>query len=63
MNQYDSGTLKQRDSQDNRLRAIYSGGLGRLFCDTTVAVLVPFAFTAHVNQLLAEADQQLETQQ
>ncbi len=60
--QYESSNQQQRDAQDGYLRRNYSRGVGRLFWDT-MARQVTNPFTAHVNQLIAEADQQQETQQ
>ena len=62
--QYETATQEQRITQDRRLRDIYSEGVGRLFWDTVPMGrqgIIPF--TDHVNQLIAEADQQQEIQQ
>jgi hypothetical protein len=58
--QYETANQAQQIDQDDRLRAIYSRGVGRLFWDN-FATRRSIPFIAHVNQLLAEADQ--ETQQ
>ncbi len=61
--QYETATTQeQRNDQNARLRAIYVSGVGRLFWDN-FAPQSPIAFAIHVNQLIAEADQQQETQQ
>ncbi len=60
--QYESATQVQRSEQERRLLAVYAGGVGRLFWDNFGA-RNPIPFTDHVNQLIAEADQQQETQQ
>ena len=61
--QYESSNQNQRNdlSITATLRDAYSSGVGRLFWDN-FPVIYP-GFANHVNQLLAEADQQQETQQ
>ncbi len=61
--QYETATTQeQRNDQNARLRAIYVSGVGRLFWDNfQPQAAIPFH--DHVNQLIAEADQQQETQQ
>ena len=60
--QYATETHEQRNTQDRRLRAIYSSGVGRLFWEN-FGRQINLPFSHHVNQLIAKADQQLETQQ
>ena len=57
--QYVTANQEQRSEQDNRLRAVYSRGVGRLFWDN-FARPQSSPFAEHVNQLLAEADQELQ---
>ena len=59
--QYESSNQKHRNDFDLPLQDAYSSGVGRLFWDN-FPVIYP-GFSAHVNQLIAEADQQQETQQ
>ncbi len=62
--QYETATQEQRNTQDSRLRAIYSSGVGRLFWDNFPRArqgAEPFAH--HVNQLIAEAHQQQRSRQ
>ena len=61
--QYDSSNQEQRRTLDGPLRGVYARGVGRLFWDMRSVVLRDDAFSHHVNQLIAEADQQQETQQ
>ena len=59
---YESATQEQRGSLEFPLRVNFSSGLGRLFWDTLPAGRQGTSpFSAQVNQLIAEADQ--ETQQ
>jgi len=60
--QYETANQEQRLDQYDRLRAIYSRGVGRLFWDNfgRRAVRARSPFTEHVNQLLAEADQEAQ---
>ena len=60
---YETATPAQRNTQTGRLRMVYSSGLGRLFWEHSFARDAPSPFTTHVNQLIAEADQQQEAQQ
>ena len=60
--QYETATTQEQlNTQNARLRAIYVRGVGRLFWDNFQQAAIPF--TDHINQLIAEADQQEETQQ
>ena len=61
--QYETASHKQRIAQDIPLLLNYSRGLGRLFFETSFARQMPGPFADHLNQLIAEADQQQETQQ
>ena len=62
--QYESSNQQQRDAQDGYLRRNYSRGVGRLFWETSpMGWQGTNPFTTHVNQLIAEADQQQEAQQ
>ena len=60
--QYETGSQEQRIDGDEKLGAVYSREVGRLFWDN-FARQQSNPFTAHVNQLLAEADKQVEAQQ
>ncbi len=62
LTQYMTTTGVQHSALDPALRAVYTTGVGRLFWDN-FAVRTPIAFTDHVNQLIAEADEQQETLQ
>ncbi len=55
-------TAHQDSGWDSRLRAVYTHGVGRLFWDNFARQLSN-PFTEYVNQLLAEADRQQETQE
>ncbi len=62
--QYETATQEQRNDQNGRLRAVYTDGAGRLFWENFPRVQRGTdPFVKHVNQLIAEADQQQETQQ
>ncbi len=62
--QYETATQEQRNNQNGRLRGIYTSGVGRLFWESFGRGMQGSApFSDHVNQLIAEADQQQETQQ
>ena len=64
MTQYETVTPEQRNTQDMRLRAVYLRGVGRLFWDNFGRSAQGSArFTEHVDQLIAEADQQPASRQ
>ena len=60
---YETTTPEQRNNLRDGLRSSYSRGLGRLWWDNSPFAQQGIPFTDHVNQLIAEADQQQETQQ
>ncbi len=60
--QYETGMQDQRNIYDPRLRVVYSQGVGRLFWESFGRQRTD-QFSAHIDQLIAEADQQQETQQ
>ena len=59
LTQYETAKQEQRSDQDPRLRVIYTRGVGRLFWDN-FARQWSSPFTEHVNQLIAEADQEAQ---
>ena len=59
---YDASTPDQRNASDRRLRGVYTRGTGRLFWDNFAQQRTE-PFIIHVNQLIAEANRQQETQQ
>ena len=62
--QYETATTQEQlNTQNGRLRAIYVSGVGRLFWDNYFQPQAATPFATHVNQLIAEADQQQESQQ
>ncbi len=63
LTQYETTKGVQHGALDPALRAVYTTGLGRLYWDSMGARMTSPAFNDHVNQLIAEADQQQETQQ